>query len=160
MILEPDRYYYDPDGKYAWTQQRCDAAWADCYRRLEEMLAGGDFRKVVQLLGLPGCGKSHYARTHDADDLVLFDGLFVDRNRRRRVLEIARAAGVPVEVVWFQVPWETCVARNAQRTPDRVVPADTMTRLRQVLAQDPPTLAEGFAALHTIPAPDAGSGSA
>jgi predicted kinase len=149
MILEPDRFYYDGD-RYAWTQERCDAAWAECYRTLQEMLALGTVRKVVLLVGLPGCGKSRYAQAHDADDTVVFDGLFVDRARRARVVEIARAAGVPVEAVWFQTPWETCAARNAGRSLDRQVPAATMESLRQQLAADPPGRAEGFASLQVI----------
>jgi predicted kinase len=146
MILEPDRSYYD-GGRYVWTPERCDAAWAECYRTLRETLARGTVRKVVILVGLPGCGKSWYAREHDAGDVVLFDGLFVDRGRRARVLEIAGAAGVPVEAVWFRTDWETCVARNGQRPADRQVPAATMEGLRQQLAADPPTAAEGFASL-------------
>jgi predicted kinase len=144
MILEPDQFYYD-GGRYVWTPERCDATWAECYRLLQETLARRPVRKVVILVGLPGCGKSHYAREQDADDVVLFDGLFVNRGRRAQVAEIARAAGVPVEAVWFQTAWETCVARNGQRPADRQVPADVMERLRQQLAADPPTTAEGFA---------------
>ena len=149
MILEPDQFYYD-GGRYAWTQERCDAAWAECYRALAEALARQPVRKVVILVGLPGCGKSRYARQHDADDVVLFDGLFIDRGRRARVVEIARAAGVPVEAVWFQTDWDTCAARNAGRSPDRQVPGATMEHLRGQLAAAPPTEAEGFAALHVL----------
>jgi predicted kinase len=149
MILEPDQFYYD-GGRYAWSQERCDAAWAECYRTLAEALARQPMRKVVILVGLPGCGKSRYAREHDAGDVVVFDGLFIDRGRRRRVVEIARAAGVPVEAVWFQTDWDTCVARNAGRPTDRQVPAAVMERLRDQLAADPPTAAEGFAALHVL----------
>jgi predicted kinase len=149
MILEPDQFYYD-SGRYVWSQERCDAAWADSYRTLSEALARQPVRKVVMLVGLPGCGKSRYAREHDTADVVVFDGLFIDPARRRRVVEIARAAGVPVEAVWFRTDPDTCVARNAGRPPDRQVPAATMEQLRERLDADPPTEAEGFAALHVL----------
>jgi predicted kinase len=149
MILEPDQFYHD-GGRYVWSQERCDAAWAECYRVLGEALARRPVRKVVLLVGLPGCGKSRYAREHDAADVVMFDGLFVDRGRRRRVVEIARAAGVPVEAVWFQTDWDTCAARNAGRSPDRQVPAAALECLREQLAADPPTIDEGFAALQVL----------
>jgi predicted kinase len=149
MILEPDQFYYD-GGRYVWSQERCDAAWADCYRALAEALARQSVRKVVILVGLPGCGKSRYAREHDAADVVVFDGLFIDPARRRRVVETARGAGVPVEAVWFRTDWDTCVTRNAARPHDRQVPAATMEALRERLATDPPTEAEGFASLHVL----------
>jgi predicted kinase len=147
MILEPDHFYYD-GGRYVWSQERSEAAWAECYRRLTGALTRQPVRKLIMLVGLPGCGKSRYAREHDAADVVLFDGLFIDPARRRRVVEIARAAGVPVEAVWFRTDWDTCMARNAGRSPDRQVPAAVMEQLREHLAADPPTEAEGFAALH------------
>jgi predicted kinase len=149
MILEPDRFY-DDGGRYVWSQERCDAAWAECYRLLQQGLAKETIRKVVILVGLPGCGKSRYAAVHDGEDVVVFDGLFVDRGRRARVVTIAQAAGVAVEAVWFQTSWETCVARNGRRSPDRQVPAETMARLRQQLAADPPTPGEGFASLDLV----------
>jgi predicted kinase len=149
MILEPDQLY-DDGGRYVWTQERCDAAWADGYRVLQETLARQTIRKVVILVGLPGCGKSKYARDHDAADVVVFDGLFIDRGRRARVVEIARAAAVPVAAVWFRTAWETCADRNGRRSADRQVPAETMERLRQQLTADPPTTAEGFASLEAV----------
>jgi predicted kinase len=149
MILEPDQYYYE-DGEYRWSPEKRAAAWADCYRKLAETLARGAARKVVLLVGLPGSGKSTFARAHDAEDLVIFDGLFIDRTRRSRVLEIAREANVPVEAVWFDLPLELCRQRNAGRSLDRRIPEDVLSQLHQQLANDPPSLAEGFASLQQI----------
>jgi predicted kinase len=57
---------------------------------------------------------------------------------------------VPVEAVWFQTTWETCLARNSQRPPDRQVPPEVMEHLRQQLATDPPTPTEGFALVEVV----------
>jgi predicted kinase len=150
MIIEPDQLYYE-EGHYVWSPERCEAAWEQCYRDLAEALRTRPVRKVVILVGLPGCGKSHWTRAHHEDDVVIFDGLFVQRERRRRVLAIAQEAGVPVEAVWFTTDWAACVDRNGRRSPDRKVPEEALERMRQVLEGDPPTAAEGFAEVRRYP---------
>jgi predicted kinase len=146
MIIEPDQYYYEA-GRYVWSPERRDAAWERAYRTLEEALRSGRVRKVVVLMGIPGSGKSTWARAHDGDDVVIFDGFFAYKDRQARVLEIARAAGVPVEAVWMQADWDTALARNARRPPDRRVPDETMKEMRRLLEENPPTVEEGFAAV-------------
>jgi predicted kinase len=146
MIIEPDQGYYDA-GQYVWTPERRDAAWEDSFARLRQALAAGGIRKVILLLGVPGSGKSTHARRADADDVVVFDGYFGVRARRARALEIARDAGVPVEAVWIDTPLDECLARNDRRSPDRRVPYEVIRAMAAELTADPPTLAEGFAAV-------------
>jgi predicted kinase len=150
MIIEPDKHY-DDDGRYVWTPERSVMAWERSYEELRAALAGGTYRRVVALIGIPGCGKSTYARSHDAADLILFDGFFGKPERRRRVLEIAAQFGVPVEAVWLKADWETCVRRNDQRRDDRRVPQETMEAMWRMLQEDPPSLAEGFTAIREVP---------
>jgi predicted kinase len=147
MIIEPDLHYFH-DGVYRWSPEKAVAAWEESYRRVEQALATQTIRKVVILVGLPGAGKSTCARTLDAADVLVFDGLFVDRARRARVL--ALAAGVPVEAVWLDVPWDVCVQQNSGRGADRRIPDDVMRQMQQQLEADPPTLPEGFAALQRL----------
>ena len=59
---------------------------------------------------------------------------------RRPYLEIGRACGCEVEAVFFNVPLEICVDRNARRS--RVVPDDAMAKMAVKLV--PPSVAEGF----------------
>jgi len=60
---------------------------------------------------------------------------------RRPYVEIARAHGCEIEAVFFDVPLEVCLARNAARS--RVVPPEVMAKMAAKL--EPPTAAEGFA---------------
>jgi predicted kinase len=149
MIIEPDKHY-DDDGRYVWTLERSVVAWERSYEELRAALAGGTYRHVVALIGIPGCGKSTYARAHDEADVVLFDGFFGPSERRRRVLEIAASFGVPVEAVWLNADWQTCVRRNEQRRPDRRVPQETMEAMGRLLRENPPTLEEGFTAIREV----------
>jgi predicted kinase len=146
MIIEPDKHY-DDNGRYVWTPERGVTAWERSFEELRAALASGTYRRVEALIGIPGCGKSTYARAHDAADVILFDGFFGPRERRQRVLEIAAHFGVPVEAVCLVADWETCVQRNEQRRPDRRVPQETMATMWRMLQESPPSLEEGYAAI-------------
>jgi predicted kinase len=146
MIIEPDKHYNDA-GLYVWTPERSISAWERCYEELRTALASGTYRKVVALIGIPGSGKSTFARAHDAADVILFDGFFASPERRRRILDISAEFGVPVEAVWLAADWETCVRRNEQRRPDRRVPQETMETMWRMLRETPPSLEEGFVAI-------------
>jgi predicted kinase len=149
MIIEPDQFYFE-NGLYTWSPERAQESWEACYRQLDALLAGGHCRKVVILVGLPGCGKSTFTAANHATDVLLFDGLFIPVERRDRVLTIAARHGVPVEAVWIGTDLDACLARNAQRSPDRRVPDEAIRQIKQLLDASPPTLAEGFAAVHRV----------
>jgi len=59
---------------------------------------------------------------------------------RRPYIEIGRSFGCEIEALFFDVPLDICMARNAQR--HRVVPEEAMRYLASKL--QPPTLEEGF----------------
>src|ERR1051326_6665938 len=67
-------------------------------------------------------------------------------DERRPYIEIAGARGCEIEAVFFDVPLETCIARNAARP--RIVPADAMVKMAAKLV--PPTVAEGFLRVTTV----------
>jgi len=60
---------------------------------------------------------------------------------RRPYVEMGREFRCEVEAVWFDVPLEVCLRRNAGR--NRVVPEEAVIEMAGRLA--PPTVAEGFA---------------
>jgi predicted kinase len=65
---------------------------------------------------------------------------------RHPYIAIGRAYGCEVEAVYFDVPLEVCIERNAARS--RVVPEEGMRLLAERLV--PPTLEEGFARIHRV----------
>ena len=151
MIIESDQQLYE-NGRYYWTPQRAVAAWSRCFGQLTRALAGGKYRLLMLLIGIPGSGKSTYAGTHDRPDIIIFDGTFVDATRRSRVTAAARAAGVPAIAVWLDTKFNTCVQRNQQRTADRRVPLDSMNVMLHRLNSVPPQLEEGFTQIFRISA--------
>jgi predicted kinase len=72
--------------------------------------------------------------------VTFVDATNLTPEERRPYLEIGRAWGCEVEAVFFDVPLEICVGRNARRP--RVVPDDAMAKMAVKLV--PPTVAEGF----------------
>lgn len=62
------------------------------------------------------------------------------REFRRSFLDVARDRGCAAEAIFFEVPLEICLSRNADR--GRRVPEDVMRTMSERL--EPPTLEEGF----------------
>jgi predicted kinase len=73
--------------------------------------------------------------------VTYIDATNLTREERRPYLEIGRARGCGVEAVFFDVPLEVCLDRNARRY--RVVPGEALRKMAAKLA--PPSLEEGFA---------------
>ena len=65
---------------------------------------------------------------------------------RRPYIEIGKSSGAEVEALFFDVPLDICLARNAQR--HRVVPAEAMAKLAGRLQK--PSLDEGFARIGVV----------
>ncbi|MCU1237555.1 MAG: kinaselike protein [Candidatus Solibacter sp.] len=65
---------------------------------------------------------------------------------RAPYIEIARAHGAKVEAVFFDIPLDVCLARNARR--HRIVPADALAKMAAKLV--PPSFAEGFSRITVI----------
>jgi predicted kinase len=65
---------------------------------------------------------------------------------RRRYLKIARDYHCEIEALYFDVPPETCKARNAGRP--RVVPPEAIDKMAAKLTR--PTVAEGFTRVQTV----------
>jgi len=92
------------------------------------------------------------ARVFQAIRYLLQERLFLGRpvtyidatnltvDERRPYIEMGSSFGCDVEALFFDVPLDVCLARNAQR--HRVVPYEAMIKLAAKL--EPPTLAEGF----------------
>jgi hypothetical protein len=150
LVLEPDQYSYDSEGRYAWTIEKRDQAWEDCFARLSAALSSPSFHRAVLMIGIPGSGKSTMARKRAEPGLVVFDGVFAQRATRLRAVEIARKAGKPISAIWLQTPWDECIRRNALRSPDRRIPEESMRGMEIQLEREPPTLEEGYATLEIV----------
>lgn len=149
MIIETDRHFYE-GGRYVWSAQRRRAAWEACVRLFREALEGARVEQVVMMVGMPGSGKSTCARTMDRDGVVVLDSTFVEPERRRQILQIARQFGTPVVAVWVDTEWEVCVRRNAERAEDRRVPVEVMRGMHQRLHDNRPREEEGFAVVRRV----------
>ena len=68
----------------------------------------------------------------DATHLTLWE--------RKPYVKIAQRYGCELEALFFDVPVETCIARNQGR--DRVVPEEAIRTMARLLV--PPTIEEGF----------------
>lgn len=79
----------------------------------------------------------------EAGDVVCFDATSLSRKRRRRLVFLARQAGVPAVAVWMDVSRSEAWKRNRQR--ERPVPRRSFAEM--VVAFEQPGEGEGFAAV-------------
>jgi len=150
MIIESDQQLYE-NGRYYWTPQRAVAAWSRCFQQLKSALASGKYRLLMLLIGIPGSGKSTYAGTHDRQDVIIFDGTFVDATRGRGDGGCA-GGGSAGDRGLAGYQFQKCVERNQQRPADRQVPVDSMNVMLHRLEAAPPQLEEGFTQIYRISA--------
>ncbi len=74
------------------------------------------------------------------------DATNLTRRDRRHFLKLAEEFRCPVDALYFDVPVEVCLARNARRA--RRVPEAVIRRMAQRL--QPPTAGEGFRHIFVI----------
>jgi len=72
--------------------------------------------------------------------VTYIDATNLTPEERRPYIEIAKARGCEIEAVFFDVPLEVCLDRNARRP--RMVPPDAMGKMASKLV--PPAVSEGF----------------
>ena len=113
--------------------------------------------EVAILVGLPGSGKTSFARARLAGhDHVSKDLMRSTRDRNARQLALAgqalaaaaRAAGAEVVGYLFDATAKECLARNRAREGKARVPDVAIHVARARL--EPPTREEGFDALHIV----------
>ena len=78
--------------------------------------------------------------------VTYIDATNLTPEERRPYLEIAGARGCEAEAVFFDVPLDVCLERNARR--HRVVPVEALRKMAAKLV--PPTIEEGFARVTVI----------
>lgn len=72
--------------------------------------------------------------------VTYIDATSLTRRVRKPWIKLAREAGASIEALWFDVPLETCQARNAAR--GRVVPGHVLSLMAARFIQ--PSVEEGF----------------
>jgi predicted kinase len=142
MHLNPDHYLQTAAGR-VFTAERNAAAWEQLYSDLAAALRERP-RRIVMVIGVQGAGKSTWTRqwAKAAGDTIYVDSTFATVARRARVVEIAKAAAVPVSVVWVKVSLDTALRRNKLRPTDEIVPDEAVRNVFRLF--EPPSPAEGF----------------
>jgi predicted kinase len=142
-LVSPDLYLLNKDGLYEWSPSRSTQAWDRAY--VEFRAALSQAQSASLLIGIPGAGKTTFLEGNLlGKSTVVFDATLTSRMSRRPLVEMAKAAGVRIEAIVFEVPLIVAFDRNAARGPERRVPAETFFRMARQLEEEPPTLREGF----------------
>jgi len=151
MHINPDHFLQTEAGRVV-SPERNDEAWASACLALESVLAlSPRGTKVYVLVGPQGSGKSAWARVKAASEpqAIIFDAILVKQIERAVVLDRVKRLGGFAVAVWFRTPLEVCLARNANRPIDEVVPEKAVRNV--FAAVEAPTLAEGFKEVVEVP---------
>lgn len=142
MHFNPDHYLQTDEGRI-FTPERNAAAWEFLYADLSAELQKNP-RKIVMVMGVQGAGKSSWIqrRTAEPSTTIYVDSAFATVHRRSRVIQIAKAAGVPISAIWVRVELETAHRRNRSRPTDEIVPDEAIENVFRIF--EPPSLGEGF----------------
>ena len=84
----------------------------------------------------------------EAKQPFVIDNTNPTAEERARYIAPAQAAGFRIVGYHFDLPIAICIARNAKREGKQRIPVPAIYKSRKSL--QPPTLAEGFAALYTV----------
>jgi predicted kinase len=142
--INPDHFLETPTGRVI-THDLNNEAWRLSYRALHQALASaGPDTELYVLVGAQGSGKSTWAEqlAQRSPSAIIFDAILVKHRERSPILAAAEATSIRSIAVWFKTSLEECLARNAARLSDEVVPEQAIRNVFAAL--EPPTLAEGF----------------
>lgn len=155
MIISPDDFRTDADGRYDASPEASSYAWTRSYQALLGALQVKQ-ESLVLLVGVPGAGKSTWIKSEPwAGALgplqtVYFDATLTRRVERQPLIELGQRYKVPVEAVVFLTPLIDCVTRNDQRSSDRKVPFPVIARMHENMRTEPVMLDEGFERIRAI----------
>lgn len=146
IVVSPDSHLIDEvTGRYRWTLDRVQTAWATSMAELETQLASGKISKVVLMVGIPASGKTTWVANNGEPGVLYFDATFKDERARAPVINMARRYGVPVEATVMATPIQEAIRRNNTRTEDRKIPEDVILRqYRDLTGGGLPTRSEGI----------------
>lgn len=122
-IFSPDSLMHDRRKRYVWSRKRSAWAWAEMYRWFGKWLRYGEGSCV-------------------------WDATNTKAILRSALINIAKGYECRVTATYFKTPLRICLARNAERSPDRRVPEATIREMHRQLT--PPTKAEGFDSVKVV----------
>jgi hypothetical protein len=142
LIVRADDFRADNHGVYSHAGDMGLIAWSMAKRSLNELLPLVD--EVRALAGAPGAGKTTWIDEHGIEGVLYLDSMLSRRKTRRDVCAMAAAAHRPIDCVFIDTPFEVCIARNRERSPDRRVPESYIMRAHRRLTVCPPADDEGW----------------
>jgi len=131
-------------GKSTWlTQTGASGLSSDAVRRL---LADDETDQTIHTRVFQTIRYLLEQRLAIGRPVTYIDATNLTPEERRPYIEIARAHGCEIVAVFFDVPLDVCLERNARR--HRVVPADALEKMAAKLV--PPSVEEGFAQVTVV----------
>lgn len=104
MICSADDFFTGANGVYDFNPKHLPRAHQTCFLKFLTRLDKGDVDQVIILSGVPGSGKSTWAKTANADRLLIVDNTNLSAWEISPYYLAAQSYGLPVRVNRFTVP--------------------------------------------------------
>ena len=143
ITINPDDFLETSDGR-VWTPERNAAAWCQSYEALEQAIrSASDPARVILVCGIQGAGKTSWIAAQPVSPATIyFDAALPGVRHRAKIVAIAKRLGAKIDAVWIDTPLTMAIARNARRSPDKIVPVSAIISVARQF--EAPSRAEGF----------------
>jgi len=143
-VVSPDYFVHADDGSYPWSEDRALWAWSRTEEALKLALTSKGSHRLMLVVGIPGAGKSTWIKGHDEPGTVYLDATLTRRTDRQTWARFAAKYNKMTYATVLLTPVNKCMLRNATRGRDRIIPPQTMMRMKAQLLKNPVTGDDGI----------------
>jgi len=158
MIISPDainqdindgQYIFDWDLLFQTHQTALERFYTELFNNATSLyLSRPTIKDIYLMCGLPGSGKSTWARENDKPDALIYDATNLDRWRRLSFASAARSFHIPIHCAYMDINTLTCCKRQKDRGNGKAVPISTIQSMAKRI--EAPSEMEGFTSIITI----------
>lgn len=142
MIVSPDQFLVKLG--FHPTRDEVAEAWRNAHRTFSRLIRSDAVTCAGIVCGIPGAGKSTWARSHDREDVVMFDAVFSHVAQRRSMARKVISANREAIAVYVGADVQSAARRVGMRAMSRRVPIGKMQAAAARFARSPLSADEGW----------------
>lgn len=152
LVVSPDAFRV-VDGRYRYDEEHAGRVWSQAFVAWRRLVETPYVSHAVLICGAPCSGKTTLAAKiseryrHATRRPAVFDATLSRRATRVRLADAVRTSGKACYAIVMSTSLDECLRRNLIRRASRYAHPLMIEEIYLSLVNDPPTTAEGFAAV-------------